>query len=325
MTEEDRIKIISNDYINLFIEPNIYNEQYAKSIGGVINRINDRDAVIYLPLEQAKENPIDYRYPALPRLFGLLEQTNLEDMGVDRIQNIPAFALKGQGVLLGFIDSGVEYTNPVFQYADNTTRIISIWDQTIENVNASEDTFYYGTEYTADQINQALQSDHPLSVVPSTDEIGHGTSIAALAGGSESESFRGVALSADFVIVKLKPAKTTMQHIYPMPKDTVCYQEDDIMFGIQYLFNTARRLNRPIVICIAVGSNQGSHDGLYTLNRMISDLSSRRGVAIVVATGQENLAGHHYYGETELIGNNEYKKSVALRVAENEKNFSMEI
>ncbi|WP_033167895.1 S8 family peptidase [Clostridium sp. KNHs205] len=326
MTEENRKKIISNDYINLFIEPNIYNMQYAESVNGVVNKINDRDAVIYLPIDKAKENPVDYRYPALPRLFGLLDQSNLEAMKVDRIQNIPSFDLRGQGVLLGFIDTGVEYTNPVFQYADKTSRIVSIWDQTIENLQASEKIFYYGTEYTKEEINLALQNEKPLSIVPSTDEIGHGTSIAGIAGGTETELFRGVSPLAEYVIVKLKPAKTTQEHIYPMPKNIICYQEDDIMFGMQYLFNTARQLNRPIAICVAIGTNQGSHDGLNKLNLMIADLSSRNGVAIVVATGQENLAGHHYFGKAEMTGElNEYKNTIALRIAEKEKNFSMEI
>lgn len=338
MTEENRKKIISNDYINLFIEPNIYNEQYAESVNGVINSINDRDAVIYMQIDKAKENPVYFRYPALPRLFSLLDLSNLEAMKVDKIQNIPALALRGQGVLLGFIDTGIEYTNPVFKYADNTTRIVSIWDQSVENMNASKDIFYYGTEYTRNQINLALQDKNPYSIVPSTDESGHGTSIAALAGGSEintfrgvaggseSDTFRGVVPLAEYVIVKLKPAKTTMNHLYPMPKETICYQEDDIMFGIQYLINTARQLNRPIAICIAVGTNQGSHDGLFTLDRMISELSTRSGVAIIVAAGQENIAGHHYFGIAEMTSsNNEYEKSVILRVSENEKNFSMEI
>ncbi len=325
MTEENRKKIISNDYINLFIEPNVFNEQYAESVGGVINNINDRDAVIYLPIDKAKENPIDNRYPVLPRLFGLLDLTNLEAMKVDKIQNIPNFALKGQGVLLGFIDTGIEYINPIFQYNDQTTRIISIWDQSIENMDASKDIFYYGTEYTRNQINFALKNESPYSIVPSTDEQGHGTRIAALSGGSDIGTFRGVAPYAEYVIVKLKPAKTTMKHIYPTPEDTLSYQEDDIMFGIQYLFNTARKLNRPIAICVAVGTNQGSHDGLNTLCRMLSDLSIRQGVAIIVAAGQENLAGHHYFYAEKNEGITEYKKSVFLRIAENEKNFSIEI
>lgn len=325
MTEENRKKIISNDYINLFIEPNVFNEQYAESVGGVINSINDRDAVIYIPIDKAKENPIDNRYPVLPRLFGLLDLTNLEAMNVDKIQNIPNFALKGQGVLLGFIDTGIEYTNPIFQYNDQTTRIVSIWDQTIENMDAPKDIFYYGTEYTRNQIDLALKNEDPHSIVPSTDEQGHGTRIAALAGGSDIGTFRGVAPYAEYIIVKLKPAKTTMKHIYPTPEDTLSYQEDDIMFGIQYLFNTARKLNRPIAICVAVGTNQGSHDGLSTLCRMLSDLSIRQGVAIIVAAGQENLAGHHYFFAEKNGGSTEYKKSVFLKIAENEKNFSIEI
>src|SRR5690606_14537072 len=137
--------------------------------------------------------------------------------------------LRGQGVLIGIIDTGIDYTNPIFQYADNTTRIVSIWDQTITSDNPPSG-FLYGTEYTREQINAALQSEDPLSIVPTTDEVGHGTMVAGIAGGNQvpDSNFYGVAPDAEFAVVKLKPAKRFIKDFFFIPEDAVCYQENDL-------------------------------------------------------------------------------------------------
>ena len=71
--------------------------------------------------------------------------------------------------MIGFLDSGIDYTNPVFQNLDNTTRIRAIWDQTVQTGTMPEH-FSYGSEFTEEQINEALRSDSPFDLVPSTDE-----------------------------------------------------------------------------------------------------------------------------------------------------------
>lgn len=100
----------------------------------------------------------------------------------------------------------------------------------------------------------------------------HGTTLAGLAGGTEdpANNFTGVAPSAEFVIVKLKEAKENLKDYLCVPEDAVCYQENDIMFGIKYLVNKANSLRRPIVICLGLGSNQGGHNGLKSLADMIT-------------------------------------------------------
>ena len=79
--------------------------------------------------------------------------------------------------------------------------------------------------YTREDINAALQSENPLEIVPSTDEIGHGTSSWNAAGNPVPESdFYGIANSAEFVVVKLKPAKAYL-------KDFSAYQK--MLFAIK--------------------------------------------------------------------------------------------
>jgi subtilisin family serine protease len=326
MDQTDRLKIISNEYADMLIE---YLEDEGVQLEDLeedtMVMIDNRFAVIYFSVSKVSQrlkSEIGYAY--IPKLFGLLDTGHLEAMGVTRVQNAPFLSLKGQGVLLGFVDTGIDYTNPIFKNADNTTRIISIWDQTIENMEATEETFYYGREYNSEEINLALQSQDPLSVVPTTDEIGHGTMLAGIAGGSqiEAENFVGVAPLSEFVVVKLKTAKQNMKEYFSVPEEAICYQENDIMFGIRYLFNVSRKLKRPIAICIGLGSNQGAHDGRSTLSVFISDLAERSGIAIIAAAGNEGNAGHHYYGVADKATGLD---TVELRVGENEAGFPLEI
>jgi subtilisin family serine protease len=217
MTSEDIAKIYSNDYADFLIN---YSgdisalEQYKNS---AINIINFFTAVEHLPVSQMTEDIISKMgYSSIPALLGLISEASLEASGILRIRSIPNFDLRGKGVLIGIVDSGIDYTNPIFQMADKTTRIASIWDQTIisDTIPAG---MAYGTEYTKEQINEALKNENPFSIVPSKDEIGHGTMIAGIAAGNEvpESGFYGVAPEAELVIVKLKPAKPYLKQFSP--------------------------------------------------------------------------------------------------------------
>ncbi|TAH64264.1 MAG: peptidase, partial [Anaerolineaceae bacterium] len=262
-------------------------------------------------------------YSVLPTCFGIISESSLESSGVFRIRNIPIFNLRGQGVLIGIIDTGVDYTNPVFQYADNTTRIVSIWDQTIASDNPPTGEGY-GTEYTREQINEALQNENPLSIVPSTDDNGHGTMLAGIAGGNDvpESGFFGVAPDVEFAVVKLKPAKQFLRDFFYISKNAVCFQETDIFLAVRYLFELSIRLNRPVVICMAIGSSQGAHDGLGTLSTYISGVAAFPGIGVVIASGNEGNQRRHYSGR---INPTTGYDTVELNVAENEPGFTMEL
>lgn len=325
MNEEERRKILSSDFADGIVEYAISPEEYARYAGETINYINEKYAVIYVPLSRVPDRLIgSVAYSVIPKLYTLMDLASLEEMGVARLQKTPYLSLLGSGVLLGFIDTGIDYQNPLFLNADKTTRIASIWDQTVENMQASQETFYYGTEYTRDQINLALSSETPLAVVPSTDELGHGTILAGLAGGTPDEAaqFSGVVPLSEYVIVKLKNAKPVTKDYFGIPDNAICYAETDIMFALTYLVNTARKMNRPIAICIGLGTNQGGHAGLGPLNDLINSYSNQVGIGIIIAAGNEGNAGHHFYGEVDKkVG----FTLVELKIGNNENNFSMEL
>lgn len=324
MTSEDREKIFSNDYADFLInysgDPLVL-EQYKDN---VVNIINFFVAVVHLPVIQMTEDIISKMgYAAIPLLFGLISEASLEASGILRLRSIPSFNLKGKGVLIGFVDTGIDYTNPIFQYADKTTRIASIWDQTIDSDQIPEG-MAYGTEYSREQINEALKNEDPFRIVPSKDEIGHGTMLAGIAAGNEvpESGFYGVAPEAELVIVKLKPAKPYLKAFFRISQNKLSYQENDILFGYQYLLNTAIRLNKPMVLCSAIDTSQYAHDGRGTMSSWFSLQANNSGIAIVTAVGNEGNARRHYSGVIDAVTGYD---TVELNVGPGESGFSMEI
>ena len=143
----------------------------------------------------------------------------------------PFLDLYGQGVIVGVIDTGIDYTHPVFRYADGTSRILELWDQTIPYTEGKREFDpSYGTVYTREQINTALASSSPYEIVPSRDTDGHGTFLAGVAAGNEMEEddFSGIAPLADLAVVKLKEAKPYLREYYQIAEDVPCYQETDL-------------------------------------------------------------------------------------------------
>lgn len=253
---------------------------------------------VYIPEYLVPARSLEkYGYKSFIRLFGLLDEQSLEASGVERLRNVPGLNLRGQGVLIGIVDTGIDYTHKAFINADGTTKIVSIWDQSIQS-NIPPEGLYYGTEYTRDEINLALSSDDPQSIVPSTDEIGHGTFLAGIAAGNEDSpnSFSGVVPDAELVVVKLKPPKNSVRDFYLVSPDVICYQENDIMLGVKYLVDTAAKYNRPISICIGLGTSQGSHDVSDSLSAYLSTLAQLENIAITIAAGNEGNSRHHYEG-----------------------------
>lgn len=265
---------------------------------------------------------VSYSYILMPVLYtpvldeesgqntGMLQayERSLEASGILTMQG-PPLSLTGRGVLIGYIDTGIDYRNDAFRYPNGDTRIAAIWDQTIQTGTPPEG-FLYGSEYRENEINQALQSDDPYSIVPSRDEIGHGTAIAGTLAAPE----------ATIAMVKLKPAKQYLREFYRIREDAVAYQETDVLTAVKYLDALAQSLNRPLVICIGLGTNMGDHAGSSVCSFYMNQISDRENRVIVVAGGNEGNAGHHYYGELKSTPEN-----VEIKVAKQENGFMLEL
>lgn len=313
-----------------------YSEEYADYIletGGnvreieetfrpeCIQMINENFVTIYENIDQSGNISFQrHGYGAVPKCFGLLDTSSVENTGAIRVRRQPDFDLFGTNVIIGFVDTGIDFTNPVFQNADGSSRILYIWDQSVEQ--AENENVPYGREYSEEEITEALQSDSPREIIPHQDVDYHGTFMAAIAAGniSEANNFTGVAPNAGIIMVKLKEAKENLREFYGIQSGIPCYQENDIMLGVEYLRRKARQMQRPLVICLGVGSNAGSHDGMMPLGSILNQLGSSEGICTVVAGGNENNLAHHYAGTLDGFSEEE----VELDVEDNE-DFTMEL
>lgn len=293
-----------------------------------IDFVSRQFAVLHIPMDDL-ESPMNfsyYTYSAIPKLYSLLDTDSMEASGILPASRIPAFGNQGQGVLIGFVDTGIDYQNPLFRKEDGSSRILGIWDQTLETgvldpVNGFQ--ALYGTQYSREEIDQALAAPDPLALVPSADENGHGTFLASVAAGGEDpdQDFTGAAPKASIAMVKLKPAKEYLRDFYLIREGADAYQENDIMMGVAYLLHLARRFSMPLVICLGLGTNQGSHVGKSPLGLYLDDINIYAGTAVITAAGNETGYGHHYRAVTRP---EETLQTVELNVGEKDSGFSME-
>lgn len=320
-----REKILSQQYMD-FIIPGY------RSADGVVVREDVSCIVplgfgyraVYVDADIAGELTIErYGYQAIPNCYTLLDTGALNQAGISTVQNYPTLHLRGRGVMIGFIDTGIDYGSMVFRDAAGGTRIAGIWDQTIQNGNLP-DGFDFGSEYTEEMINEALRSQNPSGIVPSRDENGHGTFLASVAAGGSSPENELLGAAPDSVIgvVKLKEAKSYLKEFYGIHSDVPCYQENDIMYGMKYLHELAARKGLPVVICIALGTNMGPHNGTSLLSQMIDDYANLLNHCVVIGGGNEASSRHHYYGEVEQGGQ---AKEAEIRVEKGTTGFVAEL
>lgn len=278
--------------------------------------------LLYATEEQIKNRPL-YQFPyfSIPKCYAPADFQALNQAGISRIQNFPGFELYGEGVIIGFIDTGIQYELSVFRNLDGSTRILRIWDQTIQT-GKSPEGLPYGSEYTAEDINQALRSENPEAVVPSRDLSGHGTYVASVACGSADvdNQFQGAAPGAEIVMVKLKEAKQYLKDFYFISSES-CYQENDILAGLFYLHQLARKEQKPLVICLAMATSMGGHSGALPVPAYMEVLGNSSMIGLVAGTGNEADKRHHYLGDVRENASAKLEINVGNQVT----GFTMEI
>lgn len=325
MMSECAERIISEDYADFIIEIGFRENEARQEYKDLcIQDIGYKFSAIYYPLSEI--NPISVgadTYIAIPKLFGLMDTSAVEATGALRLQRVRGASLTGNGVIVGFIDTGIDYTNDIFKNVTGRTRILSIWDQSDQS-GTHPQGIEFGSEYTREDIDRALQSENPYSIVPTKDTQGHGTFMAGVACGSEDveNNFIGAANESQIAVVKLKKAKKYLRDFYLIEENVQdVYQENDIMQAVTYLRNLSRRESKPLVLVLGLGTGSGQRSGGSALSQQLNDLGEMIGCCVVTCAGNEGNARLHYKGS---VLNKEYE-DVELRVGEGTNGFTMEL
>lgn len=302
--------IYSDDYADFILSYQFGNEDlFPFTEPECVNILPEQFAVIYVP----RSSPLsvsDFGYAPIPTLYAPLDLTPVSLRDSITLTPDPAVLRTGKNVIIGIVGNGIDYRHETFINNDGTSRIISIWDQSLPE--GEKNAYNYGTVFNSDIIDDALSSETAL---PTSDTDGNATFLAGIACGS-------LAPGASIISVKLKEAKPYLKYFYKVSPDTVAFSENDVMLACAYIFETARILSRPAVILLTCATNLGDHAQGSLLGSFLSKASSRFGLCASLAVGNELNLGHHFRG---IIIPTEQYTDIEIHVGENEYGFTTEL
>ncbi|MDS0525365.1 S8 family serine peptidase [Clostridium sp. SHJSY1] len=263
--------------------------EYITSIGAKLQDLGYGYGIVTInrkDIEKLAQNP-DLQYIELPASLYFSDLGSNRAACIDKAQN--DYGIYGEGIIIGFVDSGIDFTHPAFKNEDGTTRIEYIYDLSLG-----------GQIYDKNLINQALKSSDPASIVPSYDVIEHGTHVAgiACAGGKIDPRNYGVAPKSSIMMVKSARGNFSLS--------------TQLMRGLKFLVDKANELKKPLVVNLSLSTNDGAHKGTSLLEQYINTLVSSERITVVVAAGNEGSASHHIGGALEI------ENVIKFNVAEDE-------
>ena len=255
----------------------------------------------------------------------------------------PPFTLTGKGVLIGIIDSGIDFTNPDFRNPDGSTRIRALYDIQQNKIFSREDINLYLQSEAFERINnpnlqnEASSENVTISLSRAIDFSGHGTAVAGIAAsngasskgyfeGAASEtsagyenssagyagSLAGVAPEAELLVVKLGPDIPDS-----FPRTT------QLMKAVNWTVLTATEMGMPISINISIGNTYGPHDGSSLLETFLDAAAEVGRTSICVGSGNEGSDRGH----TSLIfeQNETGTKFISLSIGDYETGLTIQL
>lgn len=269
-------------------------------------------AVVSLPQNKIREfagHP-QVEFVELPKRLYFQVRQGLDASCFRSVQGAgEANGLSGKGVLVGIVDSGVDWRHPDFRNEDGTSRILSLWDQSAQPEPGQNPPKGYlrGVEYTGEEINRALSlpDQEGNFLVRERDLSGHGTSVLGIAAGNGRASGgvnRGAAYASDIIAVKMG-----------IPGENSFPRTVELMEGVDYLIRQAQILGKPMALNVSFGNNYGSHRGDSLPEIYLTNVSNTGRTVICVGTGNNGNDRIHTSGTLDTGQSTEIQFSVSSR------------
>ena len=210
------------------------------------------------------------RLETISRSAKPLNDTMLKNNNVVPVHNGQApltQGYNGAGVVVGFIDTRIDFTHPDFLDSLGHSRVKFLWDHNLSGGPPAG--FSYGKEFTNTDIDNGLASastDISDNINNCSGYSAHGTHTAGIGVGNglASNSYKGVAPKADIIMVAMSWCGAS-----PF----------SFVDGVSYIYAKALAMGKPCVINISIGgqiggvnSSYGSHDGKDLEAQMINNL-----------------------------------------------------
>lgn len=202
----------------------------------------------------------------------------LQDGGALSVPDMPSF--RGEGVIIGVVDGGIEYTHPNFYDPDDAEklRVKRVWAQ-LDKEGTPPEGYDYGVEYADEAAIKKAEY--------SKDNETHGTHTTGIAAGSGcGTAYKGVAPKADLVVVP----STLMT--------------EDILDGVNYIRNYAQAEGKPCVVNLSIGVQIGPHDGTSAFDRALDEMKAP-GFVVVGAAGNEGdealYLGYDFQSQADTV------------------------
>lgn len=288
----------------------------VRSLGAIVTELINNYAIIVAREEiiSTLANIEEIIYIEKPKRLNFAIENGKRVSCISSVQEAPFFSgassaqglnLTGEGCIMCVIDSGIDYSHRAFLKENGDTRILELWDQSMEVIPLKAPVGYnIGTLYTEEEINRALRlsGDERGNEVGSVDVSGHGTAVASIAA--------AVAPNARLIVVKLG-----VQEQNGFPRTT------QLMQAIDFCVRKGLELGRPTAINISFGNNYGSHDGTSLLSTFIDSAANIGRNVIVIGTGNEGSTSLHTAGK--MLSNT--SENVEITVGRFEKNISVQL
>ncbi|NNF02101.1 MAG: S8 family serine peptidase, partial [Bacteroidia bacterium] len=185
----------------------------------------------------------------------------------------------GKDVVMGVIDSGIDFNHPDFKDINGNSRIKYIWDHNLNTGNNPPFPYNYGEQFTDSMINNNQANAHYDRV------NGHGTHVTGIAAGNglAVNNYIGAAPACDIIAVSVN---------FGIPSYNTWLSS--VADAVSYIYEKADEMGKPCVINISAGTYYGSHDGRDLQAQLIDNLiSQKNGRSLVCAAGNAGAAPIH--------------------------------